>query len=547
MKPVGSRVERRCLGVSRNHSPARGSGNFGRLGIGFGLRRALSTFATAYTRPQCPKPTPISRFRSPPQPSGSRNVRSRHSKPDAPPRLHKTAGHRSSKPTTTPPGSGFEPRPLPTASEMPRPTRGGPGGLDPTTHPPAPAGQFSPSNAAGSSGAPESRNPERRRLTHRTRRMTPHRHPVAKAQPRQVARVRRAARVARRLTSRVGINLRFAAGWLRRCAPWPPIRRYEAEARVRLATLAADFTRHFGASAPTTQATHAIDARSAESGGAAKLGPGDPERSGGAPGPERGAAFLRRSEAGEQKSGPSRAGAERPIKSNAANATSASLCVLVATRASLCVRVATPTPPSARVATPALRPACPARPTACPARLASPPRRLRPAPSPRRFPAFGPPYPGAMTDEVSRRRINEAISSVRRLMSSRRLDALHMERSGVPLSLVAIGVLHRIIDFGPIRPTELAERADIQPAALSRQIRILEEGGYTVRVTAPEDGRVALLEATARGREAYRLFVAANDEMLARQLAGWTAAELNDLADRMQRLVADLRGPLDEE
>ncbi|WP_439676569.1 MarR family winged helix-turn-helix transcriptional regulator [Embleya sp. MST-111070] len=152
-----------------------------------------------------------------------------------------------------------------------------------------------------------------------------------------------------------------------------------------------------------------------------------------------------------------------------------------------------------------------------------------------------------MTDEASRRRINEAISSVRRLMSSRRLDALHMERSGVPLSLVAIGVLHRIIDFGPIRPTELAERADIQPAALSRQIRILEEGGYTVRVTAPEDGRVALLEATARGSEAYRLFVAANDAMLARQLSGWTAEELNDLADRMQRLVADLRGPLDEQ
>ncbi|MEU0938723.1 MULTISPECIES: MarR family transcriptional regulator [unclassified Embleya] len=152
-----------------------------------------------------------------------------------------------------------------------------------------------------------------------------------------------------------------------------------------------------------------------------------------------------------------------------------------------------------------------------------------------------------MTDVESRRRINEAISSIRRLMSSRRLDALHVERSGVPLSLVAIGVLHRIIDFGPIRPTELAERADIQPAALSRQIRILEEGGYTVRVTAPDDGRVALLEATEHGREAYRLFVAANDAMLARQLADWTAEELTDLADRMQRLVADLRGPLDEE
>jgi len=148
-----------------------------------------------------------------------------------------------------------------------------------------------------------------------------------------------------------------------------------------------------------------------------------------------------------------------------------------------------------------------------------------------------------MTDVESRRRINEAITSIRRLMISRRLDALHMERSGVPLGLVAIGVLHRVIDAGPIRPTELAEQADIQPAALSRQIRILEENGYTVRVADPDDGRVSLLEATASGRDAYGDFVAANDKLLARQLAAWSADELNDLADRMQRLVADLRDP----
>jgi DNA-binding MarR family transcriptional regulator len=122
-----------------------------------------------------------------------------------------------------------------------------------------------------------------------------------------------------------------------------------------------------------------------------------------------------------------------------------------------------------------------------------------------------------------------------------------MERSGVPLGLVAIGVLHRIIDFGPIRPTELAEHADIQPAALSRQIRILEDSGYTVRVADPDDGRVALLEATEHGRDAYRRFVAANDELLARRLGDWSAAELHDLADRMLRLVADLRGPLEDD
>lgn len=147
-----------------------------------------------------------------------------------------------------------------------------------------------------------------------------------------------------------------------------------------------------------------------------------------------------------------------------------------------------------------------------------------------------------MTDAESRRAINEAINSLKRFVNSRQLDALHAARSGVALNLVAIGILHRVIDHGPIRPTELAELADIQPAALSRQIRILEEGGHIVRIGDAEDGRVSLVEATAEGRAAYASFAAANDTLLAEQLKGWTAEELGGLAAQMQRLVADLRG-----
>lgn len=147
-----------------------------------------------------------------------------------------------------------------------------------------------------------------------------------------------------------------------------------------------------------------------------------------------------------------------------------------------------------------------------------------------------------MTDAESRRAINEAINAVKRFVNSRQLDALHAARSGVALNLVAIGILHRVIDHGPVRPTELAELADIQPAALSRQIRILEDGGYIMRVGDAEDGRVSMVEATDQGRAAYRSFAAANDALLAEQLRGWTAEELGSLAAQMQRLVADLRG-----
>ncbi|GCD98879.1 hypothetical protein EHYA_06590 [Embleya hyalina] len=56
-----------------------------------------------------------------------------------------------------------------------------------------------------------------------------------------------------------------------------------------------------GASAPTSRADAAIDARSAESGGAAKCGPDGPERSGGTAGPERGAALFSEERSGGEK------------------------------------------------------------------------------------------------------------------------------------------------------------------------------------------------------------------------------------------------------
>ena len=158
------------------------------------------------------------------------------------------------------------------------------------------------------------------------------------------------------------------------------------------------------------------------------------------------------------------------------------------------------------------------------------PQGLRPGEDGAAVPLAGPPlYPVGMTDAESRRSINEAINALKRFVNSRQLDALHAARSGVPLNLVAIGILHRIIDHGPVRPTELSELADIQPAALSRQIRILEQGGYILRVADENDGRVSLIRATDAGREAYRLFRGANDTLLAEQLKGWTADELADL------------------
>jgi DNA-binding MarR family transcriptional regulator len=145
-----------------------------------------------------------------------------------------------------------------------------------------------------------------------------------------------------------------------------------------------------------------------------------------------------------------------------------------------------------------------------------------------------------MSAAATRRRLNDAISSLHRFAGSRKLDAMHAERAGVDLNLAAYGVLGRIVEHGPVSLGELSKLSHMQPSALSRQVKLLEDGGHIER-TSGDDARVALVEATAAGRDAHRRLRDANEALLARQLKGWTEAELLDVAQKLERLVADLR------
>lgn len=133
--------------------------------------------------------------------------------------------------------------------------------------------------------------------------------------------------------------------------------------------------------------------------------------------------------------------------------------------------------------------------------------------------------------------------AIRRITNSRKLDVLRSERSGVPLSLVTTGVLRQVVESGPLRAGALADRARMQPTALSRQLRILEEAGCIERLPDPADGRGAVIGPTPAGRRTYERVRAANEELFAAQLAGWSDDEVGHLGELLDRLVADLRRP----
>jgi DNA-binding MarR family transcriptional regulator len=148
---------------------------------------------------------------------------------------------------------------------------------------------------------------------------------------------------------------------------------------------------------------------------------------------------------------------------------------------------------------------------------------------------------GVPTDPASRRRVNDAIASLTRFANSRGLDRVHAARSGVPLTMAAIGVLGQIVERSPIGLGDLRALTRLQPAALSPHIRSLEEGGYIERSDNPIDGRAAIVQATPRGSDAHERFRAVNDELLSAQLVDWSPQELNELAAMMERLDGDLR------
>lgn len=147
-----------------------------------------------------------------------------------------------------------------------------------------------------------------------------------------------------------------------------------------------------------------------------------------------------------------------------------------------------------------------------------------------------------MSSPASRRRLNEAVISLTRFSRSRKLDALHAERAGIPLNFTAYSVLGWVAEKGPLGLGELGALTHMQPNALSRQVRLLESSGYLERRADPQDGRASVVSVTEAGRRAHRSLWQANDTMLARQLEGWTDDELDELSAGLERLLADLRG-----
>src|SRR5919198_668554 len=100
------------------------------------------------------------------------------------------------------------------------------------------------------------------------------------------------------------------------------------------------------------------------------------------------------------------------------------------------------------------------------------------------------------------RKLNDAIGALNRFSQSRKLGPIHAAKSGVDLNLAAYGVLGQVITHGPVTLTDLAHHTHMLPSALSRQVKLLEDGGYIDRSVDASDARVSVVKVTSKGRDA---------------------------------------------
>lgn len=133
---------------------------------------------------------------------------------------------------------------------------------------------------------------------------------------------------------------------------------------------------------------------------------------------------------------------------------------------------------------------------------------------------------------------NELMAFVR---ATKRLANVPPPVEGGPaLERPALALLYVTSECGAARPSELAERVQIDLSTASRQLAGLESSGWITRERDPDDRRAFLVRATEEGRRVLELNMAARRAMLRDLLDDWSEPERLEFARLLGRLNTTL-------
>ena len=136
--------------------------------------------------------------------------------------------------------------------------------------------------------------------------------------------------------------------------------------------------------------------------------------------------------------------------------------------------------------------------------------------------------------------VDTALASALRLSVVRLNRRLRGQRADTSVTLTQLAALATLKRHGALTPGELAAHEKVQPPSMTRVLAALEERGLVERRPHPTDGRQALVELTAEGRDLLRSEVRMREAWLARKLGELTEEEratLRSASELIDRLV----------
>ncbi|MFF4657866.1 MarR family winged helix-turn-helix transcriptional regulator [Streptomyces sp. NPDC001381] len=135
--------------------------------------------------------------------------------------------------------------------------------------------------------------------------------------------------------------------------------------------------------------------------------------------------------------------------------------------------------------------------------------------------------------------IERSLTRITYLAGRARRHGQLMSLAGLPLDRAAVAILRHLAEDELLRPGVLAVRLSVEASHVTRQLSQLEKSGHVTRVPDPDDRRARLIRLTARGRTAVHRIRDAGQLGMQAALADWRPAELHQLAQLFERLVAD--------
>jgi DNA-binding MarR family transcriptional regulator len=134
--------------------------------------------------------------------------------------------------------------------------------------------------------------------------------------------------------------------------------------------------------------------------------------------------------------------------------------------------------------------------------------------------------------------IEQAMTTLVRQSSQPRLYEEFVVRAGVRLRPGAYPALMEIARGEPIRLSDLANILEVEASSVSRHVKNLAERRLVARDGDPADGRAALLQLTAHGRDVVERLKAAERAVLVELLSGWSERDRAAFARLLSRFVS---------